>query len=117
MSEYEFSNPAYPAWAEKRIAELEVQNANMQENLLDLEAERDEWKTKNSAAVGLLNKLGERCKELEEEQAWRITLQDELVEIREAAQNVLEDAEQGAIGKDDLCLTQLAALAGERSYE
>jgi hypothetical protein len=28
----------------------------------ELEAERDSWKAKNSAAIGLLNKLGEKCK-------------------------------------------------------
>ena len=61
------------------IADLEVQNANMQENLLDLEAE---------------NKA-----------------------LREAAQDVLEDVEQGPIGKNDLCLTQLAALLEVKSDE
>lgn len=38
-------------------------------------------------------------------------------ELREATQDVLEDVEHGAIGKDDLCLTQLAALLQESSDE
>ena len=38
-----------------------------EQRIAELEAERDEWETKNSAAVGLLNKLGERCKRKEEE--------------------------------------------------